>query len=546
VDKTWVVDDVGDPRFPVWSRGNVGEVFPEVVNPLTWVLGREADLGWRDAFVEFGALAPDDFDPDRRSLVGVFGGYCYLNVSCVRLFAHRTPGVKVADIDTSLFGEHEAPPWAKPSGARRLGRSALAARSLLRTINAKRVPGPAQDAAAVDAWIAALPPAAERSDAELIEMARTFGPRFRQLFCRHILISFQTSVALALLAQLAERATGDTDIVTSLVAGIGDIESAAPSAALWKLGRMRPDDPAFDAQLADFLTRFGYRGPNEWDFAAITWDANPEGALAQIEALRRADADHDPVAQRARLESERVDAMARVRAALPLPLRAQLTMAQRAGCLFAQNREMSKSTTIRAIHAVRVAMRELARRGRERGGPDDLQQFFLLTIDEVPDYLAAPGGFTSTLATRAATREKLMALVPPFVFDTEQPPPSTWQPRDAGLATAEAGTTLAGIGACPGVARGRARVVLDPYDPRGLGPGDVLIAPITDPSWTPLFLPAEAVVVDVGALLSHAVIVSRELGIPAVVSVTGATTTIPDGALVEVDGSAGTVKILEP
>ena len=82
-------------------------------------------------------------------------------------------------------------------------------------------------------------------------------------------------------------------------------------------------------------------------------------------------------------------------------------------------------------------------------------------------------------------------------------------------------------------------------DPRGLEPGDVLIAPYTDPAWTPLFVPAAAVVVDVGAQITHAVIVSRELGLPCVVSVTGATRTIPDGALVEVDGTAGTVTVLE-
>ena len=87
-------------------------------------------------------------------------------------------------------------------------------------------------------------------------------------------------------------------------------------------------------------------------------------------------------------------------------------------------------------------------------------------------------------------------------------------------------------------------MVLDPGDPVGLGPGDVLVAPITDPSWTPLFLAAEAVVVDVGATMSHAVIVSRELGIPCVVSAVGATQRITDGALVEVDGSAGTVTVL--
>ena len=72
----------------------------------------------------------------------------------------------------------------------------------------------------------------------------------------------------------------------------------------------------------------------------------------------------------------------------------------------------------------------------------------------------------------------------------------------------------------------------------------MLIAPSTDPSWTPLFMPAAAVVVNVGAQISHAVIVSRELGLPCVVSVTGATRRIPDGALVEVDGTSGTVTIV--
>jgi pyruvate,water dikinase len=88
-------------------------------------------------------------------------------------------------------------------------------------------------------------------------------------------------------------------------------------------------------------------------------------------------------------------------------------------------------------------------------------------------------------------------------------------------------------------------VVLDPADPTALEPGDVLIAPMTDPAWTPLFVPAGGVVVDVGAPLSHAIIVSRELGIPCVVSVTGATQRIPDGALVEVNGDTGTVTVLE-
>jgi pyruvate,water dikinase len=86
--------------------------------------------------------------------------------------------------------------------------------------------------------------------------------------------------------------------------------------------------------------------------------------------------------------------------------------------------------------------------------------------------------------------------------------------------------------------------VLTPDAAGSLEPGDILIAPQTDPSWTPLFVVSGAVVVDVGAPNSHAMIVSRELGIPCVAGVYGATRRIPDGATVEVDGAAGTVTIV--
>ena len=87
-------------------------------------------------------------------------------------------------------------------------------------------------------------------------------------------------------------------------------------------------------------------------------------------------------------------------------------------------------------------------------------------------------------------------------------------------------------------------MILDPTDALALEPGEILVAPITDPAWTPLFVPAAAVVVEVGAQVSHAVIVSRELGIPCVVSVQDATRRIVDGTKLTVDGTTGTVTVL--
>jgi pyruvate,water dikinase len=150
------------------------------------------------------------------------------------------------------------------------------------------------------------------------------------------------------------------------------------------------------------------------------------------------------------------------------------------------------------------------------------------------------------LADREQQYLALFDYEPPFVIAGDPPPLTEWARRsEAARAPALApGEAIQGVGGCPGKARGTARVVLDPADPAQLGPGDVLIAPITDPSWTPLFLPAAAVVVEVGSPFSHAAIVSRELGIPCVVSAGAATQRIPDGATVEVDGTTGTVTLI--
>ena len=124
--------------------------------------------------------------------------------------------------------------------------------------------------------------------------------------------------------------------------------------------------------------------------------------------------------------------------------------------------------------------------------------------------------------------------------------PLSQLPRKSEVTYAQAGSgdVLTGTPAASGVARGRARIVLDPSQIADFEPGDVLVAPQTDPSWTPLFVVASAVVVGVGALSSHAMIVSRELGIPCVVAIEGITAKIADGAMIEVDGSTGAVTVL--
>ncbi len=157
---------------------------------------------------------------------------------------------------------------------------------------------------------------------------------------------------------------------------------------------------------------------------------------------------------------------------------------------------------VKVIHDVRLAARELGRRMAKltpEGRPDDL---WYVTYAELDNYRRDPGAFADLVASRRATRDALSQLVPPFCFSGEMPPIETWERRaEHTTEAATAGTVLTGIPGCSGVVRGRACVVTDPSDPGDLGPGDILIAPLTDPSWTPLFVPVHDVGVEVNPLL---------------------------------------------
>lgn len=200
---------------------------------------------------------------------------------------------------------------------------------------------------------------------------------------------------------------------------------------------------------------------------------------------------------------------------------------------------------MKLIHEARMVLHTIGNRLVAEGLGDDVGDFGFLLADEVEAWLQDPGSFTDTIRSQHTLYDEYSGLQEPFVFLGEQQDPSMWVGKgEAPVEPVQAGDVLAGSPGCPGQITGVARVVLSPLDPTALGTGEILVAPITDPAWTPLFVAAGGVIMDVGAAQSHAIIVDREFGIPCVPSVTEGTRRIPDGATVQVNGDAGTVTIL--
>jgi len=206
--------------------------------------GREAEQGWRGAFADWGAAVPSDFDADEPMVIlGVFGGYCYLNVSYIRLFALRTPGLSPADMDRQLFGDSDAPPYKSHAGDKNLRATVKVAGSLLKTLRAKSLPRLEADKAAVSSWLASMPPPAEASEQQLVDALFSYRPLFQHLFRSHILTSFQALVGPGAITQICEDKLGDPTLTNKLLSGLGSVESAAPSTAMWTLGRDVAADP---------------------------------------------------------------------------------------------------------------------------------------------------------------------------------------------------------------------------------------------------------------------------------------------------------------
>jgi pyruvate,water dikinase len=305
--------------------------------------------------------------------------------------------------------------------------------------------------------------------------------------------------------------------------------------------RERALPPAAQRGLQGFLRRYGHRAIAEIDLGMPRWSDDPSHLLGVISNYLHLDTeDLDPVSQfrAGQAKAESMITSLTTRAAERSRLRARLArwtlrrVRQLVGL-----RESPKFLLIVALGAMREQLKEVGHELAVAGRIEQADDVFFLDLGDARRGLAGEDLRALVMERREAYQQELKRRHIPRLLLSDGT-----EPEAVAVEAARADGALAGSPASTGTVTARARVVLDPVGAH-LEPGEILVAPSTDPGWTPLFLTAGGLVMEMGGSNSHGAVVAREYGIPAVVGVPDATHKIETGQLITVDGAAGLVTV---
>ena len=349
----------------------------------------------------------------------------------------------------------------------------------------------------------------------------------------------------------------------SLIADLKPLASLRPLYALWGMSRaLRLDreaaeilesgepgkiraHPALGQALRLFLATYGHHSTRELDLMVPRWDEDPAHV---IEILRRyvgLDDDCDPNLQ----DMEKKQGAERERGKLHRFLAGRTRIRR---WLFLRRldrvrfytwyREEVRDRSTRIYRLIRKVSLEVGRRLVKRGVLDEVEDLFYLPYEEAIALFR--GEYLDGAEVRrcvAANRSYLLSF---RNFKNPNEVGERWQYRHDHGRLERSGSVYCGIPCAPGRVSGRARIVRHMGESERLARGEILVTRFTDPGWTPLFPMVSGVITETGGVLSHAAIIAREYGVPAVLAVPEATTTIPDGQMVALDGNRGEVRIL--
>ncbi|GAA3272647.1 PEP/pyruvate-binding domain-containing protein [Paenarthrobacter aurescens] len=293
--------------------------------------------------------------------------------------------------------------------------------------------------------------------------------------------------------------------------------------------------------LEEFLSTYGHRAVAEIDLGMPRWSNDPTHILGVVaNYLLLADGAEAPDQQFVRAAREAEEQVARLvaRARTKSPLhKAVVKIALDRTRRFAGLRELPKYNLVLGLSAAREQLLLIGNQLAAEHRIERAEDVFFLDLDDVEVALAGDDLRGVIAERRAAYDQELRRRHIPRMLLSDGTEPEATAAAGRGL---QRPGTLSGSPASAGTVSARARVIMDPVGAR-LEPGEILVAPSTDPGWTPLFLTAGGLVMEMGGANSHGAVVAREYGIPAVVGVPEATSRISTGQQITVDGAAGTV-----
>lgn len=558
------------PRY--WSTANIKDAVPGVVCTLSWSLLKAVVEGLLFA----GAADAKYALPLGAEVVRRIRGRGYFEVTLLQWVLHDAFGATPAELARAMGGHQPQIEVAPGTNADRR-RRAMAQLRLARKL-----------------WNVTenLADEIRRQDVVLGQMrALHFGelsrPELGDVFERLLRVhdGLDPAIGLANMASgpweraltgvltplFGERAHA---VMGRLLAGTGALISAEHGYAVLHLANIARTDPdaaawvrsrrpaatwtslgvtsKFRDELERFLEQYGHRAVYEADMLNPRWAEDPTYVVDQV---RLAMADSTAFAVRGNAEriAREAEAEVRARSRLRAPLVMWLSRRMRAAMAA---RERGKSALVASALPTRRLALEIGRRLAFEGHLDRAEDVLDLSLSDLACWLH--GWWDGTGANRLAGDRRrqreawLQEPDPPDVITEgadEVSRTSSGRPiagprpqaSDPHRHARGAEHQWSGIAVAPGVARGTARVVRHPHESDHFRSGEVLVAPSTDPGWTPLFLRASAIVMETGGYLSHGAIVAREFGIPAVVNIPGVLREIADGDVLTVNGDAGSV-----
>jgi phosphohistidine swiveling domain-containing protein len=554
-----------------WTRANLKEVFPELPSPLALsYLSLSLNLMFKSYHAALGYRLPAG-----ARLVSVFRGRPYLNLSLMqRLAVDRggDPGT-VERLFGGAGGRPRPRPPSRPTSGPGIGDRLRLAREMLVTFFLTPSRGRRlfrtirREAAALRSMrLETL------DDRQLLaQLGRFEAALLREAPARrlHEVVSAQSRAYMALTELLAAWIPSDSDgLVKRLMTGLGTLPNVRMTYRLMALGAVAGREPGarafvtgelgravirdheqalsgtrFLVELRDFLREFGHRGSYESDVMSIRFAEDPTPVFRLIQLYVRAGAAPDAerhAAERRRIRDAATEEVHRAlrpgRGRLAFALRWTVFSIVRDALqrLLALRDECRHVTTMMVAHLRGVAL-EIGRRAARDGLLTSREDVFFLTWEELPGVLAErKRDWRATVLARRRERERNRGVEAPDLLG-------------AGVARDDAGAgdgaDLAGLGVSPGVVNGAIRVLRSGEEIRQLS-GEIVVLPTMEPTLTPIFPLVGGLVTEMGGLLSHAAILAREYGLPAVVGVHDATRRLRDGDRVQLDGTTGQIRIL--